>query len=135
MAKLNNEIRKEFDKTELLMVGTSSKNGEPNVVPIIVFILQPDNETLWIVDNYLGKTLSNIKENPRVAFSLHNDDGADSYQIKGTIVAIENSGPDYEKAVEIAHKKEPTLPARSLVKIKFTDFFYVTIGPKAGQRV
>ena len=134
MVKISDDVKTEFEKTKLFMLATASKNGMPNVVPVGMVMLQSDDETVWIVDNFMNKTLANVKENPHVAFSLCNQDGKESYQIKGT-VTIENSGADYEKAVEIAHKRKETLPAKNLLKINMTEIYFVSPGPKAGQKL
>jgi len=134
MVKLTDEIKTEFGKMRLFMMATASKDGVPNVVPLGMVILQADGETIWVVDNFMNKTLANVKENPRVAIAIFNPDGKESYQIKGSVV-VENSGNDYEAAVKFAHEKRETLPAKNLLKIKITDMFYVTPGPNAGKRV
>jgi predicted pyridoxine 5'-phosphate oxidase superfamily flavin-nucleotide-binding protein len=134
MVKLNDDIKKVLATVKIHSFATASKAGVPNVVPIGMLFLQPDDETVWIVDNFFDKTLANLKENPKASFYVWSPDGADGYQIKGS-VTIENSGADYEKAVDIAHKKRETLPAKNLIKLKITDLFYVTSGPKAGKRV
>jgi Predicted flavin-nucleotide-binding protein structurally related to pyridoxine 5''-phosphate oxidase len=115
-------------------MATSSKDGIPNVVPLGMVILQADGETIWAVDNFMNKTLANVKENPKAAIVVFNPDGKESYQIKGS-VTVENSGKDYEAAVKFAHEKRETLPAKNLLKIKITDIFYVSPGPNAGKRV
>ena len=132
--KINDDVKTEFQKTKLFMVATASKDGVPNVVPIGLVMLQPDDETIWIVDNFMNKTLANVKENPWVAFSLFNPDGKESYQVKGT-VTVENSGSDYQKAVDFAHARKETLPAKNLLKVTVKEIYYVSPGPKAGQKL
>ncbi|MDR2845686.1 MAG: pyridoxamine 5'-phosphate oxidase family protein [Candidatus Methanoplasma sp.] len=134
MVKLNDDVKSIFAGVKIFSLATASKAGVPNVVPVGMLFLQPDDETVWIVDNFMDKTLTNLKENPKASFYIWSPEGADAYQIKGT-VTIENSGADYQKAVDIAHKKRETLPAKNLIKLKITDVFYVTSGPKAGKRV
>ncbi len=123
-----------LNKIRIFPLATSSKDGTPNVVPIGMLILQPDNETIWVVDNYMSKTVANAKENPKVSIYVWDPESPDSYQIKGS-VTVENSGSDYEKAVEFAHSKKETYPAKNLLKIKITDVYYTTPGPKAGQKI
>lgn len=134
MVKLNDEMKKIFGKLRIIPLATSSKDGIPNVVPIGMTILQDDDETIWIVDNYMEKSISNIKENPNASLYIWDPETPESYQIKGT-VKVENSGEDYDKAVKYAHDKRETLPAKNLLKLTITDIYYVTPGPKAGKKV
>ncbi|MFA5453541.1 MAG: pyridoxamine 5'-phosphate oxidase family protein [Candidatus Methanomethylophilaceae archaeon] len=134
MVKLNDEMIKEIGKMKLFMFATASKSGIPNVIPVGMLFLQPDNETVWIVDNFMKKTLANIKENPKASFVIWNPDGTSSYQVKGSL-KIENTGTDYEKAVDIAHNKRKELPAKNLIKMRITEVYSVTPGPNAGSKL
>lgn len=89
---------------------------------------------IWLVDNFLNKTLANIRENPRAAFYIWNPESKESYQVKGA-VTVENSGADYEKAVFFAHAKRETLPAKNLVKMDVEEVYFVTPGDHAGKKV
>jgi len=131
---LSKEVLDEFGNTKLFMLSTASKDGIPNVVPVAMVILQDDNETIWIVDNFMCKTLANLKENPVASLLICNQGSPDSYQLKGK-VTIESSGADYEVARDIAHKRKETLPAKNLVKLRIEKEYYVTPGPKAGKKV
>ncbi|MDR3206297.1 MAG: pyridoxamine 5'-phosphate oxidase family protein [Candidatus Methanoplasma sp.] len=134
MVKLNDDVRNLVANIKIFPFATASKAGEPNVAPIGLLVLQQDGETVWIVDNFMNKTLANLKENPNASFYVWNPEFPDSYQIKGT-VTVENSGQDYEKAVQLAHARKETLPAKNLLKFRITEVFYTTPGPKAGTRV
>jgi len=134
MTKLTDEMKTILKKMRFVSLATASKDGTPNVVPIGMLILQPDDETIWVVDNYMNKTVSNLKSNPKASFFIWDPEFSNSYQIKGT-VTIENSGSDYEKAVKYAHEKRETFPAKNLLKMKIADIYYVTPGPKAGQKL
>ena len=133
MAKLTEEMLEEMKATGIISFATASKDGTPNVVPVGMIFLGDDGN-IWLVDNYLKKTLSNLRENPKAAFYIWTRDFKESYQIKGT-VTIENSGSDYLKAVGIAHAKKETYPAKNLIKMKVEEIFYVTPGDHAGDRV
>ena len=114
-------------------LATASKSGVPNVVPVGMLFLGDDGK-VWLVDNFLKKTLSNLKENPWASFYLWSPESKESYQLKGRATIV-NSGADYEKAVAFAHAKKETLPAKNLVKIEVTEAYYVTPGPHAGNCV
>ena len=134
MTKLTDEMKAILKKMRFVSLATASKDGIPNVVPIGMLIPQPDDETIWIVDNYMNKTISNLKSNPKVSFFIWDPEFSNSYQIKGD-VTIENSGADYEKAVKYAHEKRETFPAKNLLKVKVTDIYFVTPGPNAGKKL
>lgn len=131
--KLNSDVKNVMSKVKVFPVATSSKSGIPNVVPIGMLIPK-DDETIWIIDNFMDKTLKNITENPIASFYAWDPESENSYQIKCS-VTVKNSGADYEEAVKFAHAKKETLPAKNLFVLKVTDVFYVTPGPKAGKKV
>ncbi|MBE6522097.1 MAG: pyridoxamine 5-phosphate oxidase [Thermoplasmata archaeon] len=133
MVQLTEEMLEEMKATGIISFATASKDGTPNVVPVGMIFLGDDGN-IWLVDNYLNKTLANLKENPKAAFFVWNRDFKESYQIKGTVI-IENSGSDYLKAVSIAHSKKETYPAKNLIKMKVEEVFYVTPGDHAGQKL
>lgn len=131
--KLTAEVKEVMSKVRIYSIATASKDGVPNVVPAGMFMIK-DDETIWLIDNYMDKTLKNVKENPVVAFYAWDPESPNSYQVKCS-VTIENSGPDYEEAVRIAHSKSEKYPAKNLLKLKVQDIFYVTPGPNAGKKI
>ena len=131
MAGLTPEIIEEMKNQRIFSLATSTKNGIPNVVPV-GFLFAGDDNKIWVIDNYFKKTLKNIKENPFVSFYVWHPECKESYQIKGK-VEIVSSGPDYEKAVALAHSKKETYPAKNLIKIEVTEIYYVTPGDHAGD--
>ena len=133
MAQFTEEMLEEMKATGIISFATASKDGTPNVVPVGM-IFMGDDGNIWLVDNYLNKTLANLKENPKAAFYIWTRDFKESYQIKGS-VTIENSGPDYLKVVGIAHAKKETYPAKNLIKMKVEEVYYVTPGDHAGNKV
>ncbi len=133
MAIMTQEMLDEMKATGTISFATASKDGTPNVVPVGMLFMGEDGN-VWLVDNFLNKTLANLKENPKAAFYIFSKDFPESYQIKGT-VTIENSGEDYEKAVAFAHSRKETLPAKNLIKMKVEDIFYVTPGDHAGKKL
>jgi hypothetical protein len=133
MAKLTQEMIDKMKAQGKFAFATASKDGVPNVVPVGMLFVGEDGN-IWLVDNYLNKTLANLKENPRAAFYIWYPDCGESYQIKGT-VTIECSGPDYEKAKAFAHSIKETFPAKNLVKMTVEDIYYVTPGDHAGKKL
>lgn len=133
MTKLPQEILDQMKNQKVYALATASKDGVPNVVPVGMLIPQEDG-SIWIIDNYFGKTLANMEENPRAAFYVWNPECKESWQVKGTL-EIENEGPDYEAAAVYAHLIKETFPAKHLVKMTVDEVYYVTPGDHAGKKV
>ncbi len=133
MVKIDDKIKSEFQKMKIIYLATASKDGMPNVVPLGALFLQ-DDENLWVVDNFMKKTLANLKENPVASFCVWTPDGDMSWQIKCE-AKVEDSGADYEKARDLMHEKRADLPAKGLVKLRFTEIYQVKPGPGAGDLI
>jgi predicted pyridoxine 5'-phosphate oxidase superfamily flavin-nucleotide-binding protein len=133
MVKLNAEMKEAFGKVKLFPVATSSKSGVPNVAPIAYVMLKGD-DTLWLGDNFMNKTLANVKENPHIAIYVYDPDSKKCFQVKGK-VEVKTSGPDYEKMKEMVKAKKPDLPAKSLLVMKIAEVFQCAPGPTAGNKL
>jgi predicted pyridoxine 5'-phosphate oxidase superfamily flavin-nucleotide-binding protein len=133
MVKLNDEMKAVFAKEKRFPVATASKDGIPNVVPIGNMLLVAD-DTIWIGDNYMVKSLANVKENPHVAIYIYDPDVKRCFQIKGS-VKIQSSGPDYEKMKGIIKAKNEKYPAKSLLVVKITEVFECSPGATAGKQI
>ena len=121
MAVLTDEMQDIITNSELFSLATASSTGVPNVVPV-KFLRVVDETTIWITDNYFEKTLSNLQENPQVAFYIWSSDIKKSFQIQGTVEILQ-SGSDYENMKAMVREKKSTLPAKSLVVMNITDIF------------
>ncbi|MCQ2079578.1 MAG: pyridoxamine 5'-phosphate oxidase family protein [archaeon] len=118
----------------IFALATASKTGIPNVVPI-GFLWVANDDEVWVIDNYLNKTLANIRENPVAAvYAMGGESGKETVQLKGKCV-YETEGADYEAAVAMAHKINPGFPAKGLVKIRISCAFDTTPGPNAGKKL
>jgi hypothetical protein len=113
-------------------LATASKDGVPNVVPI-GFLWVANDKEIWVIDNYMNKTLANIKENPVAAVYALAGEGHDCIQVKGACRYFD-FGPDYEAAVKMAHEKNPAFPAKGLIKIAVTDVYDTAPGEHAGMK-
>jgi len=133
MVTLTPEMKETFARNKLFPVATASKKGIPNVAPI-AFVVMVDDETLWLADNFMHKTLANVKENPHAAVYIYDADLKKCFQIKGSI-EIKTAGPDYEKMKKMVHEKKPGLPAKSLLVMKITEVFECNPGPHAGKKL
>ena len=133
MVKLTEEIKTAFSKVKVFPVATASKDGIPNVVPM-GFCRLMDEETIWIADNYMHKSLANLKENPNVAIYVWGPDSGGCFQIKGKADVID-SGDKFEKMRSIVHEAKPGLPAKTLIEVKINEVFQCSPGPRAGKKL
>jgi predicted pyridoxine 5'-phosphate oxidase superfamily flavin-nucleotide-binding protein len=51
------------------------------------------------------------------------------------VASLKNSGAEYEEMKAKINKKNPALPARSLVIVKITEVFECKPGPTAGSKL
>lgn len=128
-------------KARRLVLGTSSKDGIPNTVPIGIMRYHEDGETLILVDNYFLKTRQNLEGNPWAAvtcWDMEEKEGKlvtkSGFQLKGK-ARIEDKGPLYEKIKAEVKAINPAFPAKALVLLKVQEIYDVKSGPNAGKRV
>lgn len=130
---LTSAMQDAIQRAELLPLATASPTGIPNVVPVkYVWVNAPD--ALWIVDNYLDKTLANLRANPRAALYVWSAEPKLCVQIKGDI-AIHTEGEDYESMRSRARAEKPDMPARSLVVLQVREIFQCLPGDGPGRRL
>ncbi|MBP2143432.1 putative pyridoxine 5'-phosphate oxidase superfamily flavin-nucleotide-binding protein [Methanococcus voltae] len=128
MVKLNEEMQKAL--SGLLFLATASKEGIPNVAPMGANIIV-DDETLIISDNFMKKTIANIKENPLVAINVV-DCRACSLQFKGKAEYV-TEGDYFEITKKWMAEKMPHIKPKGAVVIKFTEIYSVKPGDNAGK--
>lgn len=133
--KMNPRIKEIFEKQEIIVLATASKDGMPNVVPVNAKKII-DDETILISDQFFNKTLKNLKENPQVAITIW--DKLEGYQLKGT-VTIETSGKRFEETAkwidEMAKKLNLPIKSKGAVILKLTEIYNVSPGPQAGAKI
>jgi uncharacterized protein len=133
MVKLTADMKEAFAKMKVFPIATASKEGAPNVAPLAMVELH-DDETIWITDNFMNKSMTNLRTNPKVALYIWGPEIKGCFQIKG-VAAIKNSGPEYEEMKANINRKRPELPARSLVIVKITEVYECKPGPTAGAKL
>jgi uncharacterized protein len=133
MVKLNADMKEAFSKMKVFPVATAAKDGTPNVVPLAMVELHND-ETIWITDNFMNKSMSNLRTNPKCAIYIWGPEIKGCFQIKG-VTSIKTSGPEYEEMKANINRKRPELPARSLIIMKITEVFECKPGPNAGVKL
>ena len=133
MAKLTADVKKALHKIKLFPFATSSGSGTPNVIPVKFVFIEKDTE-LWIIDNFMSKTIDNMTQNPKAALYVYDDDINTCCQIKGN-VSIQTSGVNYDRMRRNIHKLFPDAPAKSLVVMNVTDIYQCAPGPDSGKRI
>jgi hypothetical protein len=126
-------MREAFLKMKVFPVATASKDGTPNVVPLGVVELI-DDETIWITDNFMNKSISKLRTNPKIAIYIWGPEIKGCFQIKG-VTSIRTSGKEYDEMKAKLNVKNPALPARSLIIVKITEVYECKPGPTAGTKL
>jgi predicted pyridoxine 5'-phosphate oxidase superfamily flavin-nucleotide-binding protein len=133
MVALTDEMKTAFATIKAFPVATASKDGWPNVVPI-GFVELVDNETIWIADNFMKKTLANVKENPRISIFIWGPETKGCFQVKGD-VELKTSGPEFDKMQETVRAKMAKAPAKGLLIMKIREVYQCAPGPNAGDKL
>lgn len=135
MAKMTERMKELFEKVGAVVLATSTSDGMPNAVPVGAKKII-DDETILISDQFLNKTLANIKSNPHVSITYW--EGQEGYQMKGT-VSIETSGERFEETAKwIKAKGEKIgfpLVSKGSVILKIAEIYGVAPGPGAGKKL
>lgn len=135
MAKMTERMIEIFKKVPTAILATATGDGTPNAVPVGAKIII-DDETILISDQFFGKTLANIKANPKVAVTYW--EGNEGYQLKGT-VTIETSGQRYEDTAkwieELGAKAGFPSKSKGAVILKIDEIYGVSPGPGAGKKL
>jgi len=133
LARITAQMREVAEKAGALAIATATTRGEPNVVPMSFARLLPDDRIL-LMDNFLSKTMENIRANPRVAVSVWQQGPSEGYQFKGE-ARIETNGEVFEDGVKWVRGKSPTLNPRAAVVVEVDSVYLLTPGLEAGSRV
>ena len=135
MAQMTDRMKEMFEKVPTAVLATATSDGEPNAVPVGAKKII-DAETVLISDQFLNKTLANLKSNPRVAVSFW--EGHEGYQLKGSIT-IETSGPRFEETAkwieEMGNKSGFPLKSKGAVILKIEEIYGLAPGPGAGKKL
>ena len=85
MSVINDNIKAIFQDHQkgprIFALATADKKGIPNVVPI-GFLWIANDEEVWVIDNFLNKTLANIRANPVAAcYAMGGENGKQCIQL------------------------------------------------------
>jgi len=136
MANLPNEVKVVLEKATpkyTLVVGTASRDGTPNAVPVR-FAKLVDDEHILIADNFFLKTRKNLEETPQGTVAFWDQETRNGYQVKGS-ASIFTSGPMYDEAVAWVHSLRPQFKTKAAVLVKIGEVYSLKAGPDAGKRI
>ncbi|MCK9297949.1 pyridoxamine 5-phosphate oxidase [Methanoculleus sp. YWC-01] len=133
MVALTEEMKAALRTMKAFPVATASKDGWPNVVPI-GFVELVDDETIWIADNFMQKTLANVQENPKVSIYVWGPETKGCFQVKGDVEVL-SSGPEFEKMQFTVRSKMAKAAAKNLLVMKIREVYECSPGPKAGEKI
>ena len=110
-------------------------DGVPNVVPVSMKQVI-DDETVMVSDQYMKKTLANLRENPRAALSVWDEETG--FQVKGS-VTYESEGPRYEAVAaqvqQILSSMGYDYTSKGVAYIHVEEVYSVTPGEHAGEKL
>jgi predicted pyridoxine 5'-phosphate oxidase superfamily flavin-nucleotide-binding protein len=136
MVNLPDEVKDILGKAApkyTLVLGTASRDGIPNAVPVR-FAKIIDDEHILIADNFFLKTRKNLEENPCVTVAFWDQETRNGYQVKGT-ATIATSGSLYDEAVSWVHSLRPKFKTRAAVVVKTDEVYNLKAGPDAGKKL
>ena len=131
MVKVTQEIKESLKGTKIAYLSTAALDGTPNVVPVGAFKFL-DDETLLISDQFFMKTLTNLKENPKIALAWWGEKGG--FQIKADIT-IHTDDDIFRQNVDWVHEIRDTLKPKSAIVGKVTGAYIIKGGPEAGKKI
>jgi len=135
MAHMTERMQRLFERVEIAVLATSTKNGIPNAVPIGAKKIL-DSETVLVSDQFFNKTINNLQSNP--VASLMYWEGREGYQLKGS-VTIETSGLRFEEISRWMEQRSQEigfpLKSKGVVILKIEKIYAIGPGPKAGRRL
>jgi hypothetical protein len=110
---LTKRVHDFLKKRTFLNVATSTLDGKPNNVSKL--ILKIEDNHIYLVDYSIGRTYSNVQNNPYVSLSFFDLDKLIGYQINGPVELIEK-GQGYEKIKAELTDKEISLATERIIK-------------------
>ena len=135
MAKMPRQvIDKLNDPKAVKFLATVDETGRPNVV-YIGSLRAVDEETIIYADSAGVKTKKNLKPNAPVAISVLLLEKVTSYQIKGTFIGFQTTGPYFELLSELPEFKYNTYFGVRAAGVIRVDEVYAASSPLPGRRI
>ena len=102
MPKITEKLKEILEKREFVSIATVGRDGQPNSVP--KFFYRGKGNFLYLLDYVVGKTISNLRENPKASVSFMDLDTLEAYRLNGTARIIER-GPVFDAVLKGWDKK------------------------------
>ncbi len=97
MPKINEMLEAILEKREFVSIATVGKDGQPNSVP--KFLYRGKGSFLYLLDYVAGKTITNLRENPKASVSFMDLDTLEAYRMNGTARIIQK-GPVFDAVLK-----------------------------------
>ena len=97
MPKITEKLEEVLEKREFVSIATVRQDGQPNSVP--KFFFRGKGNFLYLLDYVVGKTISNLRENPKTSVSFMDLDTLEAYRLNGTAQIIEK-GPVFDAVLK-----------------------------------
>ena len=128
---LKKEVQEIFVNETYHQFATSSKNGKPNICNIGGKFIRDDGKIV-LIDNFMKKTISNLKDNSEVAILIRKE--KESYQIKGNAIYL-TEGKEYDEAYKWMKAKGDKYPAKGAIIITIHSVYNSMTGENAGEKL
>ncbi len=110
---MNRKVIELLKSREFVSVATCNFDGRPNAAP--KFLLKMEDNFVYLVDYFIGKTYRNLRANPRISISFMDTSSLLGYQLNGLVEIVEG-GPEYDLLVKDLLQREVDLSARRIVE-------------------
>ena len=97
MPKINDKLEEILGKREFVSIATVGHDGQPNSVP--KFLYRGKGSFLYLLDYVVGKTVWNLRENPKASVSFMDLDTLEAYRLNGAAEIIEQ-GPVFDAVLK-----------------------------------
>jgi len=97
MPRITERLEEILEKREFVSIATVGRGGQPNSVP--KFLYRGKGSFLYLLDYVAGKTVSNLRENPKASVSFMDLDTIEAYRLNGTARIIEK-GPVFDAVLK-----------------------------------
>jgi nitroimidazol reductase NimA-like FMN-containing flavoprotein (pyridoxamine 5'-phosphate oxidase superfamily) len=97
MPKITEKLEEVLEKREFVSIATVGDDGQPNSVP--KFFYRGKGSFLYLLDYVVGKTIANLRENPKASISFMDLDTLEAYRLNGTARIIDQ-GPVFDAVLK-----------------------------------
>lgn len=97
MFKITEKLAEMLERREFVSIATVGRDGQPNSVP--KFIYRGKGSWLYLIDYVIGKSVTNLRENPKASISFMDLDTLEAYRLNGTAQIVEQ-GPVFDAVLK-----------------------------------